>query len=602
MKSRTGLALFCLSVALGVSLGAEGQIPGHITQLLPADSLGLVRLRGVPGSVARLRKSAVGRVYLEREVQEAIAPLLGKARVEWDKVAAAIKLDLKDILDAVSGPVTLAVPRMRLLPGKPEPQPDLLLLVQLSKGREAWDLLVQSLTTFLKNAHPGFMTSEEVIEGVATVVFPLGETELLLATVAGHAVVNSNRAAMTEFLAFQNKADRHTLADTAMTMAFGKYLGAQPDLVAMLNVELTLTPQAEKRTEKQNRDLRYLGLDKVKGIGFSSTFTEEEVEDTLYLYSPEGMGGIFRMVRSEPLELDAFRLVPQGAVALALARVDPLQMWSEFLSLLQENEPGKALDVAERLPMLEQKLGFRFEDELLPSLGQEMALYLTQPHGALIPDVVLVVPLADAAAFDRCLGQVRAALGPKWRFRQLDHEGRKLHYNSRKKLCPCFAVTEDAVIFSLFMPSLKRALHSREEKKSLADLPQAVDELRLFGKGKSLLLRANTRRLFDVAYTTLYPFARTTPEEELPVNWHALPRAGVLSRHMQATRYALSFPPDGLLLEGASPFGGALPIALTIVAATAENEKKAAAAAGKAAQEGGRGEEEAVVEPEEEVF
>jgi hypothetical protein len=284
------------------------------------------------------------------------------------------------------------------------------------------------------------------------------------------------------------------------------------------------------------------------------------------------------------VDTKAFKDAPREALAAGVARVDVSGVWRTFLRLLEENDPVKAFELADGLPQLEEALGFNVEEDFLPSMGTQVLAYAVQSGGALIPDFVMLSRLRDPLTFERCLTQIRTVFAEQWSLKEMFFQDTVIYYQPKAKVCPCFAIKDDKLLFSLFLPSLKRAiLRQGKAGASFAEREDVRAVTESLAPSRSLLVLGDFRRIFEMAYNTFYPVLRTTPPAELPVRWHAMPPAEVLSQHFGPFQLGLSSTKTGILVQGASPLGGALPVSVGVAALAKEKENAQVAQAPDAA-------------------
>lgn len=578
MKTSYLLSIVCAIVMSTSLFGEEIQPLTRAEDLLPENTMIMIQAKSLADSLESLLKTPLGKAYLEPELQEATATLRQKAANEKARIEMKSHLRLLTFFDAFRTTATLAILDLHKVQGRKDPDPDIVLLMETAKGNTACVQLLDTLKAAIQREHPGFDTTSLVMAGEEVTVYSLGDFQPHLVFLPSHLAVASNRRSMELFLKTQELPRSKKLAESAAYQDVSKRMPKEADLRAFFNIKSLLKIEADVRSGKQNRDLSTLGIDQISAVGFTSHFSDKELKDTLYIHCPDEVSGLLRMLRSEPVDISSLRHAPKETLAVAVASLEPGRIWTEFLLLLEKSEPQKAIELREELPEIETALGFSVVNDLLPSLGNKVVAYVTQNQGSPIPDLVVLSELNDPITFERCLRSLRDVILEKWIFKEVQYHGSTIYYQPTGKLCPAFAVHKDKLIFSLFMPSIKRAILQREKGfvslDTREDLKRAMQTI---SKDRSMLVWADFRRIFDVAYNTLYPFAQATPEKELPIEWHAMPAPQTLSRHFGPLLLSITNENTGILIEGSSPLGGAFTVGLGIAVLSNMNKEAEAA-------------------------
>ncbi len=543
-----------------------------VAEALPPSTIAVLEAPGLTTSLERLARSPIGRACGHPEFQEATTGVRKRIEAKWRELEAALTLTRADLAALARAPVGLAVLDLRPVPGKKDPDADLALLFDTRQGEATGEAMLAALTRAIQRKHPDFRTWQQMFGDTPVTVYPLGELEAHVALLQNHMAITVNRRTMDALLALDQEPVQPRLTGTKAYQRVSSALPSAREVFAFLNVRRVLAIEAGDRTPKEERDLHNLSLDRIAAIGFASAVTPTGIRDCLVADCPEGTGGLLRLLPERPVDREVLRHVPRDALAVAAARIDGLRVWDAFVDLLKQNDPQKARDLEEDLPAIEEMLGLSLRGEFLPSLGSDAVIYAA-PAG-LVPDVVAIWPLANAAAFRRCVDVLRPVLQNEWGFEAQAFDNTVLYYKPLERVCPCFAVQDGALILSLFVPSLKRALLQRTQGFESFQLPPPPEDLAM-GDQPNLIVIGDFRRGFEIAYDTLYPFARNTPPEELPVDWPALPPAATLSQHFGPFELSLTRGKSKLRLQGTSPVGGAVPVALGIAALLDANKKQA---------------------------
>ena len=147
-----------------------------------------------------------------------------------------------------------------------------------------------------------------------------------------------------------------------------------------------------------------LGTDGLRGAVWTGGFDGADWDQRLFLHAPAPRAGLLAMMAPDPVTDDIFKVVPQSAAMVSVARADLSGVIAHLRTGLGEFNP----DFAERFDAIKQQftamLGVDVDVELLQALGPQWAVYTDRNvAGAGVLGIVLVNPLRDADAVERSL-------------------------------------------------------------------------------------------------------------------------------------------------------------------------------------------------------
>ena len=307
---------------------------------------------------------------------------------------------------------------------------------------------------------------------------------------------------------------------------------------------------------------------------------------------------------SEPTSHRFAKRAPERPLLYFGERYDLARAMASMGRMLQAVDPDGHREAGEAIAEFNRVAGLDLKNDLLASLGDEWSAYVGghQP-GALVPDMVYLVSLKDRARFEksvRALFENRAAwlalLGednpPELRHRRIRFREQNIDSieitaadGAPGLILPSWTVGEDYVAFALWPQPLKHMLARRgslEDNEGWKRVRQSVPD------GAASGGYADLPRLFAWGYETaalaLQGLQGAANRELAPygtkLNFHDLPRAEVITRHLSPTvTYSVS-------RDGVTRMGYVSPCGVSLVAGAVIGLGAAAGVAEAARQEG----------------
>ncbi|MEM8945133.1 MAG: DUF1559 domain-containing protein [Planctomycetota bacterium] len=196
--------------------------------------------------------------------------------------------------------------------------------------------------------------------------------------------------------------------------------------------------------------------------------------------------GLLAFILDRQLSDNDLRLIPKRVMIAAAVRFDLADAWKNMLRLGEEFDPRGVEMVETNVDLVEEKLGFHLEDDLIGSLDDVWTAYM--PEGDLMSAWVgsaLAVKVKDAprlrVAIEALVNNARAKLPQGDTGLQLsdaDYEGQTI-YTARFvgqpiPISPAWCVTDDWCFFGL-SPQTVRDLISRDDKPSFTEIDEVAD-------------------------------------------------------------------------------------------------------------------------------
>lgn len=234
-------------------------------------------------------------------------------------------------------------------------------------------------------------------------------------------------------------------------------------------------------------------------------------------------------------------------------------------------------EIDEFIAEMDENLGFSILNDLLPSMGQEMAAWVGKaPFGGLIPEIVITLEMKDKAKFEDCVQKARTRFDEHSVVKSFEFMGRELTFldsgpivNGRgfgPGLKPCWTMEGDFLMVSLAPQTLKNYLAAqsaqRESFKDNADYAEALAHLKRFNgeTGQDGLSYVDLGSLLTMAADTAGPILQSIhmPKEEmngLEIDMNLYPTGDVFRRHLFGMTTTSTVSNEGMLVEIYSPVG-----------------------------------------------
>jgi len=303
--------------------------------------------------------------------------------------------------------------------------------------------------------------------------------------------------------------------------------------------------------------------------------------------------GVFD-VGGGPLRPEFLETAPRNSLAVTAATVDLKRIWAMILKAVPAPPPqaGAAPGPNPVIAMLEARLGFSIENDLLASFGKEFMLIVGPGGGPLAaPSVTVVAELGDARAFERLEAaverlmrgstaaaqapnaQARPRAGPKkgsaasaqaaqepaGGFKRMDFQGKTIRYfripSAKIPIVPAFTVTDKHIIFGTSPQTVKGYLMFLSAGgPDITTSPdfQAVRPKVL--RDPELLGYVDTKSVFMQVYSMI-PLALGFMGSDGMEIMGALPPPTLFDKYLFGSIFALKSGPKVIRFEAYSPTG-----------------------------------------------
>jgi len=208
------------------------------------------------------------------------------------------------------------------------------------------------------------------------------------------ATAKEKRASLAEDAQFVAARKRHTSGAPAL-FAYG-------DARRFLEVARPLLPPVAREMADDH------GITSIKSFAMGWSLVEGGMRESWGVGLTENPKGFWRLLDSMPTGLDSIKWAPKRAVGIVATRFDAALFMKRFDEVVGELFPGTEKMIRGLWAQELLELGINMEADVLPALGDEVALIAMPPggFGVPIPDLLFAAKVRDEAAFGRMMGSL----------------------------------------------------------------------------------------------------------------------------------------------------------------------------------------------------
>ena len=311
-----------------------------------------------------------------------------------------------------------------------------------------------------------------------------------------------------------------------------------------------------------------LGIDSLQGLAFGMSMLEGGVRESVLLGFDGNPHGIFSLLDAFGGGFPSLAEAPMGTAAFVGLRFDPKILSERIVGLVKQLAPGVAGQALAEFNQAEVG-GLNVVRDILPALGSEVSVSLSQPKNGLIPEVILSMDVQDEAKFSRLLNQARdlaAAQGEASINALALKDGADGFYLTipDAPIQPAFALRGDRLYGAVSPLTLKNYLYKHAgnpERKTLGNssevLPAVLQGLS-GGRNDVLtaLLYVDLQATVPVLYGTAAPLLpQAFQEAGVPLDPALLPMPETLEEHLTGLAIGLGAGKEGLSIDIFTPTG-----------------------------------------------
>jgi hypothetical protein len=385
MRTLMGVALVALLVA--PALG------GSFDKVLPENTIAYVTVENVSGLCARWNASPMKALWNEESVQDFLELPRQKLEETMKDMAEDLGARPDELLGMMKGQVAIALTGFREL-DEEHHRVQFVLMADVGDNAEklaAWLGKLEASEKF----GDSFARREADHRGTAIVTWEeTGDDEEEADEIDvgppcyflkdGVFAFGDDPALLRQILDARVAEDARGLADHDLYRTVRRRTGPDADVAFFLNVEqiwaLVDKHADEGDKEDVNKIFGALGLMGVKALGGRMTMGETSSTTQMFLYAPEGMNGVMKLLAGPNSALLPPKWVPTDVASAFTMSLDFQGIWAEALKVMDKIEPGTAQMVEMQLAGLKEQAGVDIQGDVIGSLGSSVTMFQLVPE------------------------------------------------------------------------------------------------------------------------------------------------------------------------------------------------------------------------------
>jgi hypothetical protein len=601
--SLTAVSLGALLLALSpVDAQEGGNVP--LQMMVPEDTIIFLSFPDLGDARENWKKTALYKIWTDQEVAFAVERLLGSFERFTREIEGEFKkttgVELDEALEILRGEVSLA---LLALPEKSGP-PKAAFQLEFGQQKDALGKLLDFLKKTLSEGAGGLEEGKVEIEGKE--VFTFGDDEFKPHYVFFDTaiLVATEAETMAGLLKARGASEAKVLGRTEMykkvraaTVREGRealfVYASFPRLLESLSGPLGLDP------EEMSRSVSSVGVDSLKSIGLTVTFTGDGVSDALYVHAPGEKKGLLKILSLAKTATPHLNLVPADAISYIGLNLDFGKIWDLSFEMVRQFDEEAHAEILKELEGFQERTGVNLREDLIASFGAEISSFSAFPRGGgLIPEGVTVFTLKNPARFEEAYLKLMKSAGLERK--DLAFRGRTLRYFVSKMAepgepgepgaepgergappspIPGFSM-DDLLLLNLssfrnyfiegehlFTSSLAQTLKKTITKIDGADRFVSLGQNPHYRKLRErlpgqpgLIMYSDLRGIFNLLYNTILPFGQLAEillRKELGVEFEnaVLPRAEAVSQHLTPAITGIATLEEGVIVSSYSTTG-----------------------------------------------
>ncbi len=356
-------------------------------------------------------------------------------------------------------------------------------------------------------------------------------------------------------------------ADPAFNRCLGQVGGKDTDLLLFVGFKPFFKMVQPFWPYEFEEWMGMLGLENVQAACLASSLDEGSSRDSLFIDCPGPKTGLLKALSPHGVSRDNLGIIPADTLYFINLVFDPELIMKEVDKFVRKALPNHYRMFRKEIETAKRESGFDFESEILGPLGSEILFFLNMPKTgvAIIPDMVLMVDLDDAAGFQAFVDKLLQRVGDEVKVGKTSYEGRILRHITPRKpgipFSPTFTVINSKLFLAGTPMSMKKYLkwlnsgepgivETTEFKKAMAGVPDKVTGLEYI----------NLKRCANIGYDLVQPFLPSLlAQSKLPLEPGLLPMTETVTEYFSGQLSYTEFNENGILMTGRSPIGlGAL--------------------------------------------
>ena len=386
---------------------------------------------------------------------------------------------------------------------------------------------------------------------VKSIAVPMGE--VFYAFAGDLLVATYGRSTLEAALHLASAPGRSLASDAAFQKVAAKTGWAHATLGLYLRPESIISQFAPMLPREAQQVIGAWALKNVAAIGMTSRFADGGIRDVAYFYAPGERGGILPPP-GPTADPSLLQYAPKNASLVSLSGFDPDAQYGQFLKMIKAQDPEDHERMLDDIRDAEEELGFRIREDLVASLGTQLAFF-GAPY-----ETVLMVQLKNPGAFEECLRKATSLIREQAAWGELDYLGSKIHHlditAAPVPVCPSYTVYKGFAVVGLYPQTLKSFLaRMRRGGESIAQDESFLRVCGRFMTGSQTFSYMGMDRQLTGFYSLLAMGSHAVHGTGVRLRVALLPPPRVVAPYMFDLGAGSFNDAEGVLVEYFSPFG-----------------------------------------------
>lgn len=409
-----------------------------VEKLLPQDTLLLVKVKGVPQLVEKLKKSSVYDLTQNPDVQR----FLEKPRAKINELLSGVEtqsgVKLDDVKALFQGQAAVAITAADFAFEKP---PQVVLMIEVGKNAGTAKELMNGLLAKLKTmAPPNTVTLVDVefaghsvvkLEPVAGAASG-GAPTAACGVAADLFIVGTPARAVEQVLVAMGNPPAQSLATSDNFRQTLQRLDPDPDYLVYIDAARILAGvRGMPQSQEAWRIINALGVENMLALGLSGKLTDDASWGRGVLRVSGAKRGAVKMIVPEVGDLFGAEHVPADAFSFLSVRYNLVSMFRELEQVVANINPQFAQNLQAGLQQMKAnpQAGVDVREEVLPLFGPRFAFYsrYADPANIRSQQIVFLIEIRDKGQFEALYDKLRKLIPPLSRMQPKDYMGHKVY-------------------------------------------------------------------------------------------------------------------------------------------------------------------------------
>ncbi len=543
----------------------------RIEAALPSDCLLHLSYDGVAGA-KNCRNLALSQLWEEPQMKVFLAPVMEMLDAMSGEAAENLEqntgLALSDLQSLGEGRLTFTVVDLAIEDPNGPPDVDALITLDLGSNKELAGKLAQMAAGAAEQGM-GIAPTEVTIAGNQGLAFDLDGLTAYLVAAGNHLVLGTNQTTLAGVLdrvkagvtsgGLIDNADFTSAMAKVSPMRQGVF-SLYANLGKMLHMLENSPAGGGQEFGMVMSILEFTGLTQFQSVAYGLNFEGRAIVERFHVNAPNGLDKtLYAAMPPGDGKFAVLDMAPENSLLAEAFRLDVSVLADRLMAAVRDFDQDMAANIEDELQGMSDQLGFSIKDDLLPSIGQDMGLWMAPaPFGGLIPEMMVAVQLKDSDKFFSCIQKASAMLPSEDAMRSFEFMGHQISYLDTGKFMnspgdfgpgikPAWMVDNGFLMVGLAPQALKNYLASKSHQRSgLARNPDLVEAMTHFRRsnpdaGNTGVVYIDTGRLMVMTIDTLLPIIQSMDiPDDIPVDLALLPTTDVFQRHIFGFSEAVS--------------------------------------------------------------